>query len=736
MALFDWFRRKTPLQRALERGLQNGNLTEEIRELGDLSIKSGADAQAVCTALEETLNQPTPTGCVFTSPARTLIGLFQRTEGQQAYDAFREVGLPLIEKAVDRRSTAILSDDDLLFALKVLAMFGTPSGTDAVVKAVRAGFKADGYMWNVILGVYDQEHPQTRRLYAELSKPLPDEFIAVSLLDSANHFFLAGGDAIHPFDSEEGVSRLKRWISDSNEDHFSYAVSAVVALPFLNHGRRDELLFAAMKHPSPDVRLESGWAAAKLDRAEGLDKLVRMCLDINSSSKAANYLRELKREDLIPAEASAPEFAAKAEFSQWLAHPNELGRPPDAVELYDTRVLRWPPEFEARHFWLLKYRVANTSGLEPDDVGIGLVGSITWCFFGYDLTQRPPEDCYALHVCWEAEQQNAMEFADVSKGGDGYETLLAEWKGRPLSKPQILHVVEVDPGLKYPQRLVGVASAELDGQSGWVVLDGTRSRWYSAREFPQDESAKAVLKIHVGRQLLALPLEANDRESSLHPKPVTPDEIFVAAYERLIVTCESDSAQRVKDQSSRDLRKHFSRFVTAAANLRNLPPPEVLIATYRRLLILAETEPSLPAKDPFDSLTPVGEHFDSYVDALVELGRGGEAASLIQKLVPIWDHNRGYGQIGRAAFQIGDHDLAEASLLKLKSGQDAWHRSAEMTHLAEIWIARNKLEDAKQLLADATRRCSDEAANAEGSDIEFFDKILTRLRSDNLRLFP
>src|SRR5262245_22363559 len=40
MALFDWFRRTTPFQLALERGLQNGKLDEEIRELGDLEIKN------------------------------------------------------------------------------------------------------------------------------------------------------------------------------------------------------------------------------------------------------------------------------------------------------------------------------------------------------------------------------------------------------------------------------------------------------------------------------------------------------------------------------------------------------------------------------------------------------------------------------------------------------------------------------------------------------------------------
>ncbi len=52
MALKDRFSRKTPLQLALLRGTQPGaDLADELRKLEDYSIKSQADAEAVCGVL-------------------------------------------------------------------------------------------------------------------------------------------------------------------------------------------------------------------------------------------------------------------------------------------------------------------------------------------------------------------------------------------------------------------------------------------------------------------------------------------------------------------------------------------------------------------------------------------------------------------------------------------------------------------------------------------------------------
>ena len=92
-----------------------------------------------------------------------------------------------------------------------------------------------------------------------------------------------------------------------------------------------------------------------------------------------------------------------ADLCDWLAHPQEFGRPPDEIEQYDTRELFWPPTNDVRQVWLFRYRyLAETEG-ESDDCGLGFYGGITFSLFSETTHDMAPEDAYALHCCWELE---------------------------------------------------------------------------------------------------------------------------------------------------------------------------------------------------------------------------------------------------------------------------------------------------------------------------------------------
>ncbi len=246
-------------------------------------------------------------------------------------------------------------------------------------------------------GAYSKGQPERERLFKDLSEPLPDGFLAVCLLDCANAAQQEGAEFQHPFDSSSGKKLLERWLTNCDSEHFSFAVSAAVALPSISAPERDALLALAFEHPSAYVQLEAAWAAWKMGRDAGIKWLARSCLDINLADRAKRYLTELGHEDAIPADAEDPTFQAKATFAQWLAHPNELGRPPDNLEIYDHRELQGPPDRETKEMWLLKYLIKDETGLKPDNIGVGLVGSVTFCLFTYQLEQRPPEDGYAIH---------------------------------------------------------------------------------------------------------------------------------------------------------------------------------------------------------------------------------------------------------------------------------------------------------------------------------------------------
>lgn len=69
---------KGRLKRAIEEGLGNGKLRDELEELGDVVIKSRADAEAICWGLEQ-IDHIDPR--VSQEHTYALAGLFQEVDG-------------------------------------------------------------------------------------------------------------------------------------------------------------------------------------------------------------------------------------------------------------------------------------------------------------------------------------------------------------------------------------------------------------------------------------------------------------------------------------------------------------------------------------------------------------------------------------------------------------------------------------------------------------------------------
>lgn len=675
--------RKSRLKRAIERGLANGKMREELHELGDLTLKSRAEAEDICWGLQrlnagsEKLGQQT----------YALVRLLQEVDGREcpAFEVLQERAIPELLRLFDEISNANAGDADaLMFILKILGLYGTVAGTLKIIEAARQPLNPDGYMWSVILRNFTAGHPEKDLLYNSLRDPLPGGFIAVSLLDAANAVLVEGDELSHSFDTPEGCQRLREWLSSPDTGQFSYAHSATAALPFITNPERDNLLEIAMNHPDDGVRIEAAWAGAKIGRPDGIERLARHCLDFRTAQMARRYLAELGREDAIPPEAKDPSFVALAEFAEWLSHPNELGRLPDELQIVDHRELRWPPEREPKPFWLIKYLLRDTTGLEDDDVECGLVGSMTFCFFSKKLAQRPPEDSYAVHCYWEMEQHGLIEETNVQGDEGDYRDLLKQWSVAPLENPHIQFVAEISPELQYPQRLVALASASLNAEPGWVILDGNRSEWYPQAEQPVGAYESTILAIHIGRQLLGF--------------------------------------------TDKPARKHFLAPVAPPR------PPEQVIVAYEKLL--AQAQSAEDKKEAFRMFSPIDKHFDQYINALLSLGRTAEIRNLIPRLAPYWDHASGYSKLGNAAYRCGQLDLAEEFFLKYRSGCTNFERGEEMGLLAEMWCQSGKQEAAKDLLLDCLVRLFDESKTATGSDKALFEKWFQTQRGTFLKLFP
>lgn len=146
-----------------------------------------------------------------------------------------------------------------------------------------------------------------------------------------------------------------------------------------------------------------------------------------------------------------------------------------------------------------------------DELGVGLVGSITFRLIGDELEQRPPEDAYAIHCFWELEAKGYITEAEVEDGSTEYDGMLRQITLDDMHRPRIVRVVEIAPELRYPQRLIAVAHATRHNEAGFIVVDGPRSRWCPAAEMPSLQCEKLAVMVHVGRVLLGFPDEPDQR---------------------------------------------------------------------------------------------------------------------------------------------------------------------------------------------------------------------------------
>lgn len=425
----------SPLVRALKGSPSGYALAEALLDLGTYAVSSAEEAESICRALGA-LDQSTPCGisaqpeepedCPATA-LYMLASLFQRVEDPAAYEVLNERGLPLLRAAYERRIGASARHrEDLLFLLKIFAMYPDPAGLHLIVTAAQAGLWAEDTLWQTVFSLFDHEHPLARDLVLSLRDPLPHGFIAVALLDCGNGLCLRGVDLTHPFASERGLKLLEEYLTDNDPRWYSYAHSAAAALPFLEGDARGRLLALALDHACPRVQLEAAWASTKLGSKSGLKVLQRACLDPRRAGIARAYLEELELGDEIPAEAFEPDLLAQAELCSWLAHPHEFGRAPDELQIVDTRRIYWPPTRDERQVWILRYGYPEAEAEEGRPAtGLAMVGSITYALYGEAPVDRDPLEVYALHCCWEL-QINRDPRAPAERSVEAGQALLAE----------------------------------------------------------------------------------------------------------------------------------------------------------------------------------------------------------------------------------------------------------------------------------------------------------------------
>lgn len=391
-----------------------GDLAEALKKADpdDAMPHTESDVKAIEQAVRRIASLKTSTPET-TANMATLAGLRDEIDDQDILDAFDERALPpLIAWAQNRLKQSSSFDEKeaehFLQILSALATCEDQRAADLVVHAARAGVGPGLYTWDNVLESFDEEHPQTEYVMSTFAENPPQGYIGVLLLDAANQLFLDEWEGVHPFDSSAGVKQLREWLENKDPEQSSYAHSAALGAAFISKQVRGDLIDIAFRHPDKTVRMEAAWADVKTGGKQGLDFLKQACLDIHQSARAQDYLEELDQENAVPNEASEPAFAAQAEMSRWLQHPNELGAEPLSIEVYDHKKLFWPPDEEQRDVFLLKFTYKF-----PDDqtakTGYGMTGGMTWSSFEEYASPPKPEELYLHHCALELNRASKSE---------------------------------------------------------------------------------------------------------------------------------------------------------------------------------------------------------------------------------------------------------------------------------------------------------------------------------------
>ena len=125
------------LQQALHEGLSQGCLDERLKYLGDYTIETREDAEAVCEAVR-CLPPPGMRRSCGCSPVASVLNLFEcvADDASPAAQVFYQQGLPELIRLLARLDTRCDGDAwDSLVTLKVLAAYGTREGAEQVLQA-------------------------------------------------------------------------------------------------------------------------------------------------------------------------------------------------------------------------------------------------------------------------------------------------------------------------------------------------------------------------------------------------------------------------------------------------------------------------------------------------------------------------------------------------------------------------------------------------------------------------
>ncbi len=298
----------------------------------------------------------------------------------------------------------------LMQGVAAMALFEMQEGVSRMLRASQIEDQWGNLGWHAVYVnvVPKKKHAWVGALVEGLKADIPGGMIGILFLDLCSLQASVKQLREHPFNSRLGVQRMTSWLKQENGAQVSFAESVCLSLHFLSESDRAQLLKIADESPEPHVRIAAAKARIDLDDESGFETLREIGNDPRYALGIIRYLMENQAPiERFPERLTAPgfkSFLAKAELCEWLAHPNEFGRPPQKIRKMDSRKIYWPPSDEMRRVYLFRYEYPPRDGKKKPTIGVGMVGgATTFSLFGEVTEDMEPEEMYALHCAWELE---------------------------------------------------------------------------------------------------------------------------------------------------------------------------------------------------------------------------------------------------------------------------------------------------------------------------------------------
>lgn len=446
-------------------------------------------------------------------------------------------GIPLLLPHFDRLlPLASEADVGLKFdkLLAIFCLYQTPETLERFMHATRQDLPFT--QWGEYFWEFQPGAPNYDAFWGSmLDSPPRHELNFQHLLSAANSHALDKTMPAHrhPFDSPNGIKHLYTclqtsqtnpdevtrggWVINGKHPKPETARLATEALPFIKSQPINKLLELAQTHPSPAVRLEAAWAAAKLGKQSGLDELVRRTHELPLSLAAQDYLEDLGHSELIPEDCFNEAFQAQAFCAQELAALSFQPVKIESIEILGRDNFLWP--LERMEVLLVSYRIHRSDGDKQriiEDIGHVFnsrfyasskpLSNFSDEFPGDQLMGYLPNDIYGFLICQRLSETHILggDRALSEEYAEG-ETALPGPEHLPSGNGKLVGRVAIDTHLTgYPTVKAAIFETNYKDKPGWTVLEDGQTTFYAKEDFPETATAQRILQMHAGRSYLGI----------------------------------------------------------------------------------------------------------------------------------------------------------------------------------------------------------------------------------------